>query len=67
MKKRKSEKPRTSKKIKQKKTSSIDGWGIILLIIGIALFLLREDIRIIGGIIALVGVIRIVYVLLKYK
>ena len=44
----------------------IDGWGLILLIIGIALFLLREDIKIIGGIIALIGFIRIIYVLAKY-
>jgi len=51
---------------KYKKSAFIDGWGLILLIIGIALFLLREDIKIIGGIVALIGFIRIIYVLAKY-
>ncbi len=67
MKKRMAKK--TSKKVeaRQERTNLIDGWGVILLIIGIALFLLREDIKIIGGIIALIGFIRIIYALIKYR
>lgn len=60
---------KTSKKveIRQEKNSLIDGWGLILLIIGISLFLLKEEIRIIGGFVALIGLIRIIYVLIKYR
>lgn len=45
-----------------RRRSFIDGWGLILYIIGIALIILREDSRIMGGIIALIGFIRIAYV-----
>lgn len=52
--------------IKPARQNFIDGWGVILLIIGIALFLLREEMRTMGGIIALAGFIRIIYVFIRY-
>ena len=59
---------KTSKKesVKKNKSMFIDGWGLILLIIGIALFILRQDILFIGIFIILIGLIRIIYVLIKY-
>ncbi len=51
---------------RRRKHSFIDGVGLILLIIGIALILLRQDIKIFGLIITLVGFIRIIYTLAKY-
>lgn len=51
---------------KQAGQNFIDGWGVILLIIGIALFLLKEEMWTMGGIIALVGFIRIIYVFIRY-
>ena len=49
-----------------KQVNTIDGWGLILLIIGIALFLLREDIRWVGVVVFLIGFSRILYILNKY-
>ncbi len=55
-----------SKKAQKQRKTNIDGWGLILLIIGIALFLLRPEMKIIGGVVAIIGFIRIIYVLMKY-
>jgi len=51
---------------KDKQINFMDGWGLILLIIGLALLLLRQEMMVLGAIIAIIGFIRIIYVLVKY-
>ncbi|MCK5624878.1 hypothetical protein KAI04_03485 [Candidatus Pacearchaeota archaeon] len=51
-----------------KRNNVIDGWGLIILIIGLAMKFLSQDNNIanVGLLLIIVGVIRIFYVLIKH-
>lgn len=55
-------------KIARKKEPIIDGWGLIIVIIGLALLFLGDSpgSRNAGIIILIIGFIRVLYVLFKY-
>ncbi|MAG01877.1 hypothetical protein CMI42_00930 [Candidatus Pacearchaeota archaeon] len=59
-------KKKHSSRRETRKFNFIDGWGLILLIIGIAISILREDVRTIGIVVILIGIIRITYSLTKH-
>lgn len=54
---------------KKLKEPMIDGWGLIILVIGIALLLLgnSQESKNTGIILLSIGIIRILYILLKYN